>query len=234
MSHLEDDEDSATVVIDCGSDSIKAGFAGDDAPRAHFPSIVGRFRYRHVMVTGLKDVYIGHEAMGKRGILNMKRPIERGIVTSWEDMEKILHHTFYNELRIVPQENPILLSDAVLNPKENREKMIQIMFETHNTPAVAIVPQPVLALFAMNTQSGIVIDSGFKSTRIAAVHQAKVINDANHVLDVGGDHLTDYMMKLMEDRGYYFSTSAERDIVMFSIYFSDLFLNHYPIQMILH
>merc|ERR1719159_1425047 len=107
---------------------------------------------------GNKDAYVGDEAQSKRGILSLKYPIEHGIVTNWDDMEKVWHHTFNNELRISPDESPHLHSEAPLNPKSNREKLVQIVFETFNAPATYVCIQAVPSLYASGRTTGRVLD----------------------------------------------------------------------------
>ena len=112
------------MVIDSGSGQCKAGFAGDDFPRSVLTTAVGRPKVPGITV-GMeqKSVYIGDEVIRKRGVLNVDYPIEHGVVANWDDVEKVWHHILYSQLRVSPEEHPILMSEPPLNPKPNRETM---------------------------------------------------------------------------------------------------------------
>ena len=89
--------------------------------------MVGRPRHDGLMVAlDMQDAFVGHAAVAKRGTLNLKYPVSEGVVDDWSDMEKVWHHTFYNELRVAPEEHPVLLSEAPLNPESNREETTQV------------------------------------------------------------------------------------------------------------
>merc|ERR1712054_553963 len=137
------DEEAEALVVDNGSGTIKAGVAGEDAPKVMFSTTVGYAKHKSTVVgMGERECYVGDQAIQKRGTLLLKNPIEKGVVENWDDMERVWHHTFFNE------------------PRVNRETITQVMFESFNVPATFIAMQAVLALYASGRTTGVVVDAG--------------------------------------------------------------------------
>ncbi|CAI5459962.1 unnamed protein product [Closterium sp. Yama58-4] len=205
-------EDRSTWTT-CGLFLIfQAGFAGDNDPSA-FPSVVGRARHKGVKLMADRDEAVGYEATAQRGVLTLKHPIEHGVVTNWDDMEHIWRYAIYNELHVSPEEHPVLLTEVPLNPKANREKMAQIMFETFNVPATYVAIQAVLSLYASGHTTGIVLESGDGVTHAVPIHEGYALPDAILRSDLAGRDLTDYLVVLFSKRGYSFTTSVQRETV---------------------
>jgi actin-related protein len=117
-------------------------------------------------------------------------------------MEKIWHYTFYTDLRIDPSEHPVLLTEAPLNPRPNREKMAEIMFETFNVPAMYVSMQAVLSLYASGRTTGLVVDSGDGVTHIVPIYEGFALTHAINRIDLGGRDITEYLRRLLRQRGY--------------------------------
>ena len=117
-----------------------------------------------------------------------------------------------NRLKVSPELQGVLLTDPPLNPKHNREKMSQIMFETFGVPLLYLSNQPVLSLYASGRTSGIVLDSGFGVTNSVPIFEGYSIPHATFRLDLGGRDLTEFLMKLLREKDFKFSTSADQEI----------------------
>ena len=213
-----DDGTRSPVVIDNGSFHLKAGFAGDAAPRSCFVS--------QVLHNNSPSVLVGYE---ERDEFNMGdnlqfspsyygfktlSPIQNTMITHWKAMEYIWHHTFYNELRVAPEEHPVLLTEPLNNPKMNRERMVRLMFDRFNVPEVCVVVPAVLSLHASGITTGIVLDSGFETTRVVPIYEGFALPHACLTSSVGGRTMTNYMLTLLKERyNGTFTTSSEREVV---------------------
>jgi len=103
---MADSLHNAPIVLDNGSGTIRAGFAGEDVPKCHFPSFVGRPKHLRVLAGALEgEVFIGQKAATElRGLLKIRYPLEHGIVTDWDDMEKIWGYVYDEGLKTLSEE----------------------------------------------------------------------------------------------------------------------------------
>lgn len=200
--------------MDNGTGISKNGFGGEDQPRSVFPTVMGKPKYENIMPdVSSREWYIGEEAMELKGIMNLNYPIEHGVVGDWPAMERLWHYTFYTDLRIDPSEYPVLLTEAPLNPRLNREKMAEIMFETFNVPALYIATQAVLSLYAFGRTTGCVIDIGDGVSHIVPIFEGFALSHAIQRIDLAGRDVTTYLQRLLRQNGNLFTSSAEKEIV---------------------
>ena len=128
-------------------------------------------------------------------------------------MEKIWHHTFYNELHVAPEEHHVLLTETPVNPKHNKEKMVQMMFETFSVPGVYVSIPAVLSLYASGRTTGIVLDSGDGVSNAVAIYEGFAVPHAIQRSNLAGRDLTDILAKRLEEVGFWSQTTAERELV---------------------
>ncbi|KAK6832456.1 hypothetical protein RU639_004054 [Aspergillus parasiticus] len=141
--------------------------------------------------------YVGDDAIANAEMISFTNPIERGLITNWDDMEKIWSHAFASGLQVAPKEHPVLLTEHPLNPKSNREKTTQIMFETFQVPAYSIGIDAVFALYASGRTTGLSVDCGHGSTNFVPVYEGSPLPHSILQLDVGGDEITRYLMNTL-------------------------------------
>ena len=228
---------NSPIVIDNGSGTIRAGFAGEDLPRCFFPSFVGRPKHTRVLAGALEgDVFVGQKAEDLRGLLKIKYPLEHGVVTDWDDMEKIWNFVYNDELKVVSEEvspnmdlqitmsrldlltalsmqHPVLLTEPPLNPRANRETAAQILFETFNVPALYTSIQAVLSLYASGRTTGIVLDAGDGVSHAVPVYDGFAMPSSIRRIDIAGRDVTEHFQMLLRKDGHVFHTSAEKEVV---------------------
>ncbi|KAJ0061291.1 hypothetical protein NL108_014818, partial [Boleophthalmus pectinirostris] len=226
-----------SIILDTGSGLMKAGFADEDLPSVLFPTIIGVPKYEEIMnSSSVKDTYVGHEAQHMRGVLALRHPIKNGIIGNWDDMQRIWQHTF-DLLRVDPGEHPVLLTEAPMNPLENKQRAMEIMFEFFGVPYSYVAMQAMLALYAAGRTTGVVLDSGDGVTHSVPVYEGYVLPHAVQRFPLAGADVTAHLTKvnglpflsfvlsctqqlnvlvdhqLLQEQGVCMRTTAEQEIV---------------------
>ena len=175
---------------------------------------------------------IGDEAASARNFLQVTQPMEHGIIRNWEDMKHLWDYTFDEKLKINPQGRRILLTEPPMNPRANRQRMCQVMFEDYGFAGVYVAIQAVLTLYAQGESAflsllshfhpnnrdtglttGVVVDSGDGVTHVVPVYEGFSMPHLTRRLDIAGRDVTRYLIKLLLMRGYAFNRTADFETV---------------------
>ena len=190
----------SNVVIDVGSGLVKAGFGGEDGPRSIFNSIVGTPKQVGLMVgMELQERYVGDDAISKYEIMNFSYPIQRGEVTDWDKFENLMHYLLYSEMKVVPEEVSILITESPRTSRENREKLTEILFETFNVKRLHIANSSMLGLFSYGKTSGLIVDSGFNITSTVPVYEGYPLSHASIRINIGGEDLSKNLLSMIQN-----------------------------------
>ncbi|XP_054581309.1 actin [Eptesicus fuscus] len=206
---------SVPLICDFGSGSSKVGFAGAEGPLAVFPTVLGKLRHDDDDLVGLdkKVWFIGDEVQKQREKLNLVYPMSRAEVTNWDHMEKIWHHSFYQVLRVAPEQHPMLLTEPPSNSKASKERTAQVLFETFSVPALYIVNQGVLSLFSSGLTSGTTIECGEGMTHFVPIIEGCPLHLSTMQMDVAGQDITLYLMQLLSRRGNSLLGTGDREYI---------------------
>lgn len=191
-----------TIVVDIGSGYCKAGFSTDKKPRSEFPSIVGNLRHKGSFIGCQdQDTYAGNQAMSKIGLLNVQYPIKYGFIANWNDFTTLLRYTFEDELRVNYAEHPLILTESSRSDQRQREKLLQVIFETFQVPSFYLGKQPIFSIYSSGQKTGISVDIGYEMTQIVPVVEGSIVSSAMTTQNFGGKTITDYFLKALKERG---------------------------------
>lgn len=181
------------VVIDMGTGICKMGFAGQTRPTYIVRNIVGcQPKRRTTMEQPKMEMFIG-EAAHARPELTLMHPVRNGIVVDWEAAEFIWRHILENDLRLDTQDHPLLFTDPPFNPASNREKLVEVAFESLHSPAIYVASQSVLSVYANGRVNGLVVDTGHGVSYTVPVFQGYNLPNGIQRMDLAGHYLTKFL-----------------------------------------
>ena len=199
MFYDEEDNEENVIIIDIGSDSCKVGLSRDCDPKV-IPTCIGTTNTNNYFEFGLKNAqFVGKNAIIKRRTSRLFFPVEQGIISSFDGIERIFDNIFKEELKISPEEYNMILTEPCFNPKENREKIAHILFDKYSVPALYIANQAVLSLNSTGRSTGISIESGDGITQIAPIFDNFYLPHAAKKIDFTGKALTEFMFSLLNE-----------------------------------
>jgi actin-like protein 6A len=206
-------DEIGAVVMDIGTKTSKAGFAGEDSPKAVFPSSVGViYNNEKTMDTSddttenqkqqkKKEYFVGTQALSfPREYMEIESPfnMQTGLIDDWEITENIIQYALVERLGINPNEHPMLMAEPSYNSRLNREKMATLLFEKFNCPAIFFSKSPVLSAFANAKSTALVVECGAGGTCVTPVVDGYVLTKGIVRNFYAGDAISNNILSLLE------------------------------------
>ncbi|XP_060640644.2 actin-like protein 9 [Anolis sagrei] len=197
-SETPEQHSQRAVVIDTGTGACKAGFAGQEIPQVSIRTLIG-----HLTGKTWPDIL--------KGEVDISLPVRHGVIVDWEAAD-FLWKQLFSELNALPEEHALLMSDPPLCPITNREKLVEVVFESLNSPAMYVACQSVLSVYAHGKTSGLVVETGYATTHTVPVYQGYNLPHETERMDIAGSNMTSFLMDLLKDKGYYLDDQMLEDI----------------------
>ncbi|KAK4054587.1 NuA4 histone acetyltransferase subunit [Microbotryomycetes sp. JL201] len=193
-------DEVGAVVLDIGRSSVRAGYAGEDAPKCVFPTTYATVPADAGSQDGPKYIHgIGANLYRPNAVLS--NPIIDGIVTDWDALSRTLDHAFKDRMRLQDlSEYPLLVTEPCWNTKENKERMCQLAFEDWKVPAYYAVDKAVMSAFATGKGSAVIVDIGDELTTVTPVYDGFVLRKAVQKQPAAGALLSEVLLSALESQ----------------------------------
>ena len=208
------------IIVDIGSGEVKAGFSGEENPKVIFQNYFGEPKYKKILrifnnEQELNEQFIGEDCEKYMGLIKLRFPVKHGVFENEQDILSVFNHLF-SKLGLNSQEikeHPVLITEPLLNPFTNREKIAYSLMDNLGVPALFFASQPILSLFSTSNTSGTVLESGEGVTQSCVIYEGYSIPSSYERYNYGGGDVTEYLKNLLKKRGYHFYNSTEYRLV---------------------
>lgn len=192
------------IAIDFGRHTTRVGMAGMSDPSCVFPSITSHYKDKKLR-RALNMV--GNDVLIDSGVKsNMKNPFDGSIITNWSSVESILDYSFLH-VGVDSQdsvESPVVMTETLVPPFQQRSGLMELLFETYSVPECTFGVDSLFSFYYNGGSTGLVIGSGYNSTKVIPVVGGKPILDVTKRIDWGGRQAVEYLNSSLQLKYPYF------------------------------
>jgi len=182
MEHVFGGSEKAAVVIDIGSAYTKCGFAGEAQPRHILPS---QFK----LLSG-KEIPSISILLGSSNYTQEEKK---------EALEVFLNLIYFHYLQTNPRERRVVLCKNLLAPHTFRAIATEIFIEKLKVPSLAFISTQTLCLVPLSKSIGLIVDCGFRETRVLPIYAGLPLAHAFQCVPLGGESIHKRLGQLLQD-----------------------------------